>query len=385
VVCRQGGGLMPKRRKFGYVRKLPSGRYQASFIDPAGKRQNAPQTFTKSADASRWLALVEADISRGTWIDPAAGGITFGEYAQAVLRDSAKIGPRWRETCERNMRLHLAPLLLLPLRDLTPKRVREWHAEALRGSGGRTSIAQAYRFMRMVMNVAVREEMIARNPCMIDGAGDVKAAERPIATPDQILSIIDVITPKYRSAVLIAAWCALRRGEIAGLRVTDVDLANGKITVRRNRVELLESPEGAFDDDPKTEAGKRTISIPPHVLPIVKLHMEEYAGAERFFVSRDGKPLRGNTVYQAFKRARRKVGLDHVTFHDLRHTGQTLAAQAGATMADLMHRLGHSSMVAAKRYLHVVDGRDAEIAKALSDLAAHGDPAKLPKTMTMRS
>ncbi|MFI7574665.1 tyrosine-type recombinase/integrase [Micromonospora sp. NPDC049497] len=105
--------------------------------------------------------------------------------------------------------------------------------------------------------------------------------------------------------------------------------------------------------------------------------LDQYAGTDRLFVSRDGTPLRGNTLYQAFVRARKKVGLDDLTFHDLRHTGQTLAAQTGATLADLMKRLGHSSMAAARRYLHAVDGRDREIAKALSELAAHGDVARL--------
>ena len=132
------------------------------------------------------------------------------------------------------------------------------------------------------------------------------------------------------------------------------------------------------DGDPKTEAGKRTIVIPPHVVPVVRLHLDKYAGRERLFVSRDGSPLRGNSLYQAFVRARVKAGLTELSFHDLRHTGQTLAAQTGATMADLMRRLGHSTMVAAKRYLHAVDGRDREIARALSELAAHGDPARLP-------
>ena len=99
------------------------------------------------------------------------------------------------------------------------------------------------------------------------------------------------------------------------------------------------------------------------------------------FVGNDGEPLRGNTLYQAFKRARARVGLDHLRLHDLRHTGATLAAQSGATMADIMHRLGHSTEVAARRYLHTVDGRDHEIAAALSRLAEHGDAAKLPPTV----
>lgn len=78
------------------------------------------------------------------------------------------------------------------------------------------------------------------------------------------------------------------------------------------------------------------------------------------------------------------IGLDDLAFHDLRHTGQTLAAQTGATLADLMKRLGHSSMAAARRYLYAVDGRDREITKALSELAAHGDTARLPRHITMR-
>jgi integrase len=374
---------MAKRRQFGKIRKLPSGRFQASFVDPTGKRQNAPDTFKSRPDASRWLSLVEADIARGAWLDERGSAVSLGEYSRAVLRDSPRIGVRWRETCERNMRLHLAPLLELPLRTVTPMRVREWHAAALRGNGGKTSISQSYRFLRMVMNTAIREGLIARNPCQIPGAGTVKSVERPIASPAQVLALVDAITPKYRTALLIAAWCGLRRGEIAGLLTADVDTIAHTITVRKNRVEPLSKPKESHDADPKTEAGKRTVTIPPHVMPIVKLHLDEYAGKERFFISRDGSPLRGNTLYQAFVRARKRVDLNEMTVHDLRHTGQTLAAQAGATMADLMKRLGHASMAMAKRYLHAVDGRDAEIAKALSDLAAHGDAARLPKRIVM--
>jgi integrase len=212
----------------------------------------------------------------------------------------------------------------------------------------------------------------------VPGAGTVRSAERPVATPAQILALVDAINERYRTAVLIAAWCGLRRGEIAGLRISDVDLAAQTITVRRNRVEPLSAPGEAFDGDPKTEAGKRTVAIPPHVVPVIEVHLGEFAGADRLFVSRDGTPLRGNTLYQAFVRARVKVGLPHLAFHDLRHTGQTLAAQTGATLADLMRRLGHASFAAARRYLHAVDGRDREIALALSKLAESGDATQLP-------
>jgi integrase len=126
------------------------------------------------------------------------------------------------------------------------------------------------------------------------------------------------------------------------------------------------------------------VVIPPHVVPILVQHMEEWGGADRVFVGRDGRPMRGDAIRQAFDRARRQAGMPGFRFHDLRHTGQTLAAATGATVKDLMRRLGHASPVASYRYLHAVDGRDAEIAVALSDLAAHGNAARLPKSIVVK-
>jgi integrase len=376
--------MMAKHRRFGYIRKLPSGSYQASFISPVtGKRVNAPNTFRTKTDASRWLTQVEADISRGAWLDQDLGRQPFGVYARAYLRDNDKVGPRWEETCLRNLRLHMTVFEDMPLIGITPPVVREWHAAALRGKGGRTSIQQSYRFLHAVMAQAVRDTAIRTNPANIKGAGTDRAKERPIASIAQVAELIKAITPRYRAAVLLGAWCGMRRGEIIALRTEDVDLKAGTVTVRINRVELLETHR-EFDAPPKTDAGKRTITIPPHVLPVLAAHMKEWAGTDRVFVGRDGAPMRGNAVQQAFGRARRKVGMSGFRFHDLRHTGQTLAASAGATTKDLMKRLGHASPAAALRYQHAVDGRDAEVASALSGLAEHGNAARLPKSIVVK-
>jgi integrase len=370
------------RRRFGKVRKLPSGKYQASFIGPNGKRQNAPNTFRTKTDADRWLVNVESDISRGAWLDERIGRQRFGDYASAYLRDNPDVGPRWEETCRRNMRLHMTELLDKPLIAITPPVVRSWHAKALAGTGGKTSIAQSYRFLRTVMNQAKRDGAISANPCTIKGAGSDRAKERTVATPAQVAELVEKITPRYRAAVLLAAWCGLRRGEIIGLAVVDLDLVADEVWVRRNRVELLESGE-AFDKDPKTDAGKRPVSIPPHLRPFLVEHLEKWSGPTWLFVGQDGQRMRGNAIYQAFVRARNRVGVE-VSFHDLRHTGQTLAAATGATLADLKKRLGHASTAAALRYLHAVDGRDKEVATELSKLAARGNAVELPRTIIVR-
>ena len=239
-----------RRRRFGRIRKLPSRKYQASFIGPNGRRQNAPDTFLTKTDASRWLARVETDLSRGIWLDDEFGRQPFGDYARTWLRDNTKIGPRYRETCTRNLRLHMTALDDIPLRALTPPVIREWYATAMRGKGGRTSIQQSYRFLHAVLATAVRDGAIPANPANIPGAGTDRAKERPVASVAQVVALIEAITPRYRAAVLLGAWCGLRRGEIIALRPQDIDLAAGTVTIRTNRVELLEARH-AFDARPR--------------------------------------------------------------------------------------------------------------------------------------
>ena len=191
-----------------HVRKLPSGRFQASFIPPgrASGRTRPTPSRPRPTPTGGWRWSRRTSPAGPGWTTALAAE-TFGNYARAVLRDSPKIGVRWRETCERNLRLHLAPLSTCPLRALVRHPVREWHAAALRGDGGRTSISQSYRFLRMVMNIAVREGIIARNPCQIPGAGTVKSRRshlsppRPRSSPWSTRSRRGTGRPCYRGVV----------------------------------------------------------------------------------------------------------------------------------------------------------------------------------------
>ncbi|MGY2876467.1 integrase [Marmoricola sp. URHA0025 HA25] len=374
---------MRNRRRFGKIRKLPSGRWQASFVGPSGSRQTAPHTFATKTDADRWLSAAELDISRGTWLDETGGSTPFLEYAEQWLEDNRRLGPRSRETHERNLRIHLAPLAEVPVKSLTPARVRTWYASAMRGKGGNTSIDQSYRLLRAILNTAVREGILAKNPCQIPGAGTTRAKRRTVASPMQVAALVNEVPGPYKAAVILAAWGGLRRGEILALRRADLDLEAGTVSVHRNQVELLSS-RSRFDAKPKTDAGYRTVALPPHVIPYLRQHLRTHAGESRLFVSRSGGPMPGDTLTQAFSRARDRLGMEGFRFHDLRHTGQTLAAATGATLADLMKRLGHSSPAAAMRYLHTVNGRDEAIAEALSVIAEYGDAAKLPRSVTTK-
>jgi integrase len=292
------------RRRFGKVRKLPSRRWQASYLGPDGRRRNGPDTFRTKSEAEQWLAAAETDLRRGSWVDDGLARVRFEDYARGWLRDHPRLGPRWRETCERNLRLHLAPLAGVALRDITHTVVREWHATALRGSGGRTSIVQSYRFLRAVMNNAVREGALPRHPCDIPGAGSDRAKERPVATPEQIAALTAAIAPRYRAAVVLAAWGGLRRGELLALHHSDVNLEAGTVTVRRTRTELLSSQQ-KFESPPKTDAGYRTVAVPPHILPCCR---STWTGTPGRSESSSGRTARRCAVTRCGKRSNEPAG-----------------------------------------------------------------------------
>ncbi|WP_025273496.1 tyrosine-type recombinase/integrase [Haloglycomyces albus] len=353
-----------KRRSFGKILKMRSGRYQASYIGPAGNRVYAPNTFERHKDADTWLSGQQTDIARNQWISDDGFKVTLGEYAIEYL-DQDAIGDSWRATCEVNLRLHMDELTGLSLRELTPRRVRRWYNKIQKSKcHGPTSVAQSYRFLRAVMNQAVRDELISRNPCNVPGAGSTDSPERRIASPEQVQQLFEEIEPWYRAPVALAAWCSLRRGEIIALKPNDIDLKERELYV----------------EDSKTRAGIRVVSIPPHVVPALE-SARKWSDENWFFTSPRGGRMVANSFYHAFRRARSRIGLDYLTIHDLRHTGNSLAAATGANLKDLMYRLGHSSDAIAKRYLHTVDGRDQEIAEELSKIADGDDPAKLPKRL----
>ncbi|MFD5118962.1 tyrosine-type recombinase/integrase [Streptomyces sp. NPDC058385] len=161
----------------------------------------------------------------------------------------------------------------------------------------------------------------------------------------------------------------LRFGELASLRRRDVDTANAALMVRRSQAE---TQTGAlFDKAPKPDAGVRPVAFPTELLPDVERHLADFAGAGRdghVFLGPQGGRLRRSNFREDWLKALRKAKITtDVHFHDLRHTGNTLAA-SGASLRELMTRMGHSTPRAALIYQHMVNGRDREIADRLGSM-----------------
>ncbi|WP_326621136.1 site-specific integrase [Streptomyces decoyicus] len=351
-----------KRRRFGSVRKLPSGRFQARYPGPDGLLRNADKTFPTQRDAEVWLVRKEAEIVENRWQDPNAE-IPFGEYATVWLKER-DYAATTRERNESALRLHLMPTFARsPLAQITTPHVRQWRSALLDNGVGDSTVVKAYQILRAIMNTAVDDGLIQRNPCRIKGVGAPKTAERPYLTVPEVYRIADAMPPHFRVLVLLAAFTGLRFGELAALERHDVDLERRTISVRRSQAETR--TQGLTIKAPKSGAGIRTVAFPASLVDELAAHLSQHAESGRsglIFVGQRGGRLRRNNIRRVWLQALRAAGLSDVRFHDLRHTGNTLAATGGATTRELMHRMGHSSVRAALIYQHLVNGRDQAIA-----------------------
>ncbi len=145
------------KRDFGALRELPSGRWQAKYRHPVSNRfVPAPDTFATRADGARWLATIQSDLARRSWIDPELGNLSVGAYAETWLSQRV-LRPRTIELYKGLLKRNILPSLgAVALSDLSPSTVRAWHAELSRaGKPGPVTVAKAYRLLRTICETAV--------------------------------------------------------------------------------------------------------------------------------------------------------------------------------------------------------------------------------------
>ncbi|RNG17747.1 tyrosine-type recombinase/integrase [Streptomyces botrytidirepellens] len=355
-----------RRREFGTVRQLPSGRWQARYWAPDGARRKAPETFATKTDAQTWLTLTQADIERNLWVDPEVGAVNFEAYALTWVEERG-LSATTDELYRRLLRLHILPAFGdMDLDEITPPGVRSWRAERLTATGA-TTVAKSYRLLKAIMETAADDELIRRNPCRIKGAGTEKAKERPTATVEQVDALADAVGPRWRLMVYFGAYGPMRPEEQAALRRPDITLDPLAAQVREAAPELTTGRR--VEGDTKSDAGVRTIYLPGFLYIEVKRHLDWFAEKELnglLFVGEKGAPFRRSSFGRKWRRARAKVGLpEDFRFYDLRHTGHTLSTQSGATLKDTMVRAGQSSEKAALIYQHSDEERQQEVAEGI--------------------
>lgn len=318
----------------------------------------------------------ERSISRGEWQQPARQVVSqapllLGPYARAVV-ERRRLRPATIALYEKLLRLAILPTFAeRPLGDVTSADVSAWYA-GMRSTP--TQQANAYGLLKSVFKEAVDEGLVQANPCRVRAGGQKeRARDIEVLTVDQLNRYLAAVPEQRRVPLLLAGWCGLRSGEVRGLRVRDLDLAAGVVHVRQAVVrlsgQLLIGP-------PKTAAGIRSVAIPPHLLPALRTWAATQPVRGRdalLFPAGDGhSPLNDSVLREAHEKGKTAIDMPGLTVHGLRHTSATLAAQLGATPAELQARIGHSTPNMAMRYQHVAAERDAQLAARMSAFATGG-------------
>lgn len=367
----------PRRRKFGTLRTMRSGRVQASYVYDDGRRYFATHTYDNRTDAEGWLANERKLIELGEWSPPenraalkVLAGVTLREYAEQWVKHR-DLTPKTHALYTRLLNSRILPELgAETLRAVTPAKVRAWWVGL--GKETPTSNTQAYQLLKAIYNTAVEDKAATENPCQIKAAGKPpKPRDVKPLTPAELEQVAEKVPEQYRAAVPVAAWCGLRFGELIELRRKDVHSEGDRMTLRIRRAATVVGKELVVGG-PKTDAGIRDVTVPPHVAEMLREHMTQHTGRgpEAFvFTTTRGRRLSKTAFTKSVKAGFAAVGKPDMRVHDLRHVGATLAAQAGATTKELMSRLGHTTPGMAMRYQIAAQERDAKIAEAMSKLA----------------
>lgn len=365
------------RQSFGSVRRLPSGRWQARFPDPTGRPMTAPSTFATKRDALDFLAGVRSDRMRGTYRDHRDGLQPFGPYAAEWVANGGtrgRLAAKTQALYEDLLDGPLASFADQPISAITPPSVRAWYtrtrkalALAVRnrpGATGEARLRQAYALLRTILNAAVRDRLIAENPCQIDGAGQVNDPERPYLSPESLAAIVAAMPEKWHLPIRVAFGAHLRVGELEALQRGDY--AAGALRVERQRIYV----RGQAAITPTKTGEARTVVLPPSIAAEVERYLAQTKGFPRspMFPRGDGEGITANALGHAWRKAARGVGLGRFHLHDLRHASLTLAAQAGGTTRELMARAGHRTARAALIYQHAAEERNAVLAERMDAL-----------------
>lgn len=358
-------------RTFGHVRKRNSGRWQAVYV--VNGRFVSGGVFGTKVEADNALARVRADMTRGQWTDPALGRIRLRTYATSWLDNRAGITPRTHDVYRSLLNRHVLPAFGdWPMNSISPEAVRHWFAGL---SKRHTSTARAaYRLLRAIFNTAIEDGRLTVSPCRVKGASSDKAGERRVPTAEEVEKLIIALPDTLRAAGVLAAGAGLRRGEVLGLKRSDIDLGGAVVHVRR---QLLEPSDGRLRYGPTKNKERRSVHVSPEVVEELRSHLDRHAGGEidaPLFTGKTGELRRPSSLEYQWRKARRSCGLTHVHFHDLRHFHATTYSAHGASLREVMARGGWKSPSMVARYQHATPERDAELANRLPRLL-RGTPA----------
>lgn len=327
----------------GSVTKRSSGKWAARWRDAPGTKEKL-RTFDRKVDAERFLSETLADISRGTYVDPKAGQVTFRAWAEE-WRARQQHRPSTATTVEGHLRNHVYPVLGdRPLATIRPSHI-EALVMTLSQKLAASTVETVYRYVAAVFGAAVRDRLIPSTPCDRIKLPKVTQSKVTPLEVSQVLEIADALDERYRALVMLAAGTGMRQGECFGLAVDRVDFLRKRITVDRQRNTVADAAD--LFGPVKTPASNRVIPIADPTVEVLAEHLARFGtGPEGLiFTTEGGLPMQRNRFGDLWRgmRSRAEGVPEWATFHDLRHFYASLLIRHGESVKVVQARLGHSS------------------------------------------
>lgn len=260
------------------IRRTPAGNWRAYWRGPSGRQES--KTFGTKREASTFLAQVTTTKSTGNYVSPHAGRETFGAHAK-----------RWMESWNTEITTHARDTSIItnhvikqwgdwPLSKIDHLSIQTWVTDLGKRLSPAT-VAECRRMTSGVLRSAVRNRLIAFNPCE-----DIRVQKRRVRDSDErVISreqlrreLLPALPPGHRAIVAIAAGAGLRWGEAAGVCVDAIDLEHAQVRIIRTVVEV--AGHTSFKPYPKSTAGRRSVPLPGWLVDLLRAHMTEVAPGE---------------------------------------------------------------------------------------------------------
>lgn len=297
-------------------------RWRLRYVGPDGRERN--ESFGKKSAADRRKVQVEADLQRGTWINPDAGKVTFQAFAEEVITNRT-LSPSTREKMRQRLSRHVYPTIGGHELGRLAKRpsILQGLITSLGGHLAPNTIRTIMAHVQLVFAVAVDDELIGKNPMLSSSVVLPAPTRRKVVLwrQDQVHGVADALPERYRATVDAGSGIGLRQGEIFGLSPDDIEWLTGVVHVQRQVKELnnrlvFALPKGDKPRDvPLAESVKIALSEHMRRFPPVEVTLpwEEVDGephtARLFFVNAHGRPVHPATFLPVWHRALERAGV----------------------------------------------------------------------------
>ena len=363
-------------------------KYRVCFdygVDREGRRVRKYRTFDTKRDATRAFNEHKVKMDKGTQIMPSE--YTFAQWLDYWYKDI--ILPQIEETTAYGYRgiieNYLKPQLgEIRLQKLTARDIQQYYTCLMDEKElSPNTVIKHHNLLTNTLNAAERQEYITKNPMRAVSPPKKRQREAKFYTPEQLGILLDkAVGTRLELPVFICAYLGLRRGELCGLRWSDVDLEHQTITIENTRTQ---AGKKEIEKGTKTASSTRTLYLPDTLCDMLKAAKEhqqacraEYKNAyddnDYVVVMEDGRPFRPNYLSELFGKFLADNDLPKIVLHELRHTFASLSNQAGIPAYNIGKALGHSTPATTQKiYTHLLDQTHTQ---AVEGVAAIADEAR---------